>query len=77
MQLVDARDMVKNLLDRKRYLVIIRQALLNSNSYETLLVEDQIECYDVKVYLRPRVFGGKQLVEAREQMGCSTKIGIS
>ena len=31
----------------------------------------------MKVYSRPRVFGGKQLVEAREQVGRSVKLGIS
>ena len=59
LQLVDARGVVKNCLDGKRYLVIISKAFFNPNLYETLLVEDQIECYGVKVYSRPRVFGGK------------------
>ena len=42
LKLVDARGVVKNRLDGKSYLVIIRQAFFNSNSDETLLVEDQI-----------------------------------
>ena len=42
LQLVDARGVVKNRLDGKSYLVIIRQAFFNSNSDETLLAEDQI-----------------------------------
>ena len=45
LQLVDARGVVKNRLDGKSYLVIIRQAFFNSNSDETLLGEDQIEYY--------------------------------
>ena len=67
----------ENSLDGKRYLVIIRQAFFNPNSDETLLAEHQIKCYGVKVYSRPRVFGGKQLVEAREKVGRSVKIVIS
>ena len=41
------------------------------------MAEDQIDCYGVKVYSRPRVFREKKLVEARYQMGRSVKIGIS
>ena len=66
LQLVDARGVVNNRLDRKRYLIVIRQALFNTSSYETLLAEDQIECHSVKVYSRPRFIGGKQLVEAKD-----------
>ena len=69
--------MVKNRLDGKRYLIIIRQALFNPSSDETLLAEDQIECHGVKVFYRPRVFGSKQLVEARDQVGRVVKLGIS
>ena len=77
MQLVDARGVVKNRLDGKHYLVIFRKAIFNPNSDKTLLAEDQIERYGVKVYSHPRVFGGKQLVEAQDQVGRSIKIGIS
>ena len=77
LQLVDARGVVKNRLDGKRYLIIIRQAFFNPSSDETLLTEDQIECHGVKVFSRPRVFGGKQLVEARDQVGRVVKLGIS
>ena len=59
LQLVDARGVVKNGLDVKCYLVIIRQVLFNPNSDETLLTEDQIYSYGVNVYSRPRIFGGK------------------
>ena len=60
LQLVDARGVVKNILDGKSYIVIIRQAFFNSDSDETLLAEDQIECNGVQVFSRPRVFGGDQ-----------------
>ena len=43
LKLVDARGVVENRLDGKRYLVIIRQDFFNPNSDETLLVEDQIK----------------------------------
>ena len=76
LQLLDARGVVKNCLDRKSYLVIFRQACFNPSSDETLLAEDQIECRSVKVYSRPRVFGGKQLVEARDQVGRVVKLTI-
>ena len=69
--------MVKNRLDGKRYLVIPRQDFCNPNSDKTLLAEDQIECYGVKVCSRPSLFGGKQLVEARDQVGSSIKLVIS
>ena len=42
LQLLDVRGVVKNRLDGKSYLVIIRQAFYKSNSDETLLAEDQI-----------------------------------
>ena len=74
---MDARGVVKNRLDGKRYLIIIRQDFFNPSSDETLLAEDKIECYGVKVFSRPRVFGGKQLVEARDQVGRVVKLGIS
>ena len=54
--------MLKNCLDGKSYLVIIRKDLFNLHSDETLLAEGQIECNGVKVFLRRRVFDGKQLV---------------
>ena len=73
-QLVYARVVVKNCLDGKRYLVILRQALFNPNLDETLLAEDQIECCGVKVYSRPKLFCGKQLVEATDQVGRSVKL---
>ena len=66
MQLVDARGVAKNRLDGKSYLIMLRQDFFNPNSDETLLSEDQIECNGVKVFSRPRFFGGKQLVEARD-----------
>ena len=43
LQLVDARGAVKNRQDGKSYLIIIRQAIFNTNYDETLLAEDQIE----------------------------------
>ena len=57
--LVDARGVAKICLDGKRYLVIFRQAFSNPNSDETMLRENQIECFGVKLYSRPMVFGGK------------------
>ena len=75
-QLVDARVMVKNRLDGKRYLIIVRQAFFNQSSDETLLAEDQIECHGLKVYSRPRVFGGDQLVVAKDQVGRRVKLAI-
>ena len=77
LQLVDSRGAVKNCLDGKSYLVILRQDFFNLNSDETLLAEDQIECYGVKVFSCLRVFCGKQMVEARDQAGCSVKLDIS
>ena len=77
LQLVGTRGVVKNCLGGKSYLVILRQYFFNPNSNETLLAKDQIECYGVKVYSRPRVYGGKQLVEDRDQVGRSVKLGIS
>ena len=77
MQLVDARAVVKNCLYGKRYLLVVRQALFNKNSDKTLLEEDQIECFGVKVYLRPRVFGEKQMIYVRYQVGISVKLVIS
>ena len=68
---------MKDHLDGKRYLVILRQDFFNPNSDETLLAEDQIKCYNVKVYSRPRVFDGKQLVEDRDQVGRYVKLCIS
>ena len=68
---------MKNCLDGKRKLVIIRKYFFNPNLDETLLAEYQIECYGVKLYSCPRVFGGKQLVEARYQVGRYVKLGIS
>ena len=76
MQLVDARGVVKNRLDGKSYLVIVRQVFFNPSSDETLLAEDQIACHGVKVYSCPRVFGGKQLVKARDQVGRVVKLAI-
>ena len=76
LQLVDARGVVKNLLDGNSYLVIIRQAFFNSNSDETLLAEDQIECNCVQVFSRPRVFGGDQKVVARDQVGRVVHLAI-
>ena len=75
--MVYARGVVKNGLDGKSYLEILRQALFNPNSDETLLAEDQFDWYGVKVYSHPRVFGGKKLVEARDQVGRSIKLRIS
>ena len=77
LQLVDARGVVKNRVDRKSYLVILRQYLFNQKLDEILLVEDKIECYGVKIFSRPRVFGGKHLVESRDQVGGFVKLGIS
>ena len=63
MRLTDARGAVKNRPDGKRYLIILNQAFFNPNLDETLLAEDQIDCYRVKVYSRPRVFGEKKLLK--------------
>ena len=41
------------------------------------MAEDQIEFYGANIYSRPRVFGGKQLVEARDQVGRPVKLVIS
>ena len=68
---------MKNRLDGNSYLVIVRQAFFNKNSDETLLTEDNIDCNGVKVFSRPRVFGGNQLVEARYQVGRIVNLGIS
>ena len=76
MQLVDARGVVKNRLDGKSYLIIVRQLFFNPSSDETLLAEDQIEFHGLKVYSHPRVFGGNQLVEARDQVGRIVKLAI-
>ena len=43
LQLVDVRVVVKNRLDGKRYLIILRKYLFNPNSDDTLLAEDQID----------------------------------
>ena len=40
---------MKNHLGGKQYMVLVRQAFFNTNSYETLMEEDQIEWYGVKV----------------------------
>ena len=77
MKLVDARGVVKNRLGGNFYLVILSKAFFNPNLDETLLAEDKIECYDVKVYSRPRVFGGKQIIKDRDQVGRYVKLGIS
>ena len=77
LQLVDARGVVKNRMDGKCYLLVLRQDLFDPNSDETMLDENQIECYGVKVFFFPGVFVGKQLAEARDQVGNSVKIGIS
>ena len=77
MKLVDARGVVKNSMDGKRYLLILSQDLFNPNLDKTLLAEDQIECYSFKVYYSPRVLGRKQLVKDRDQVGRSVKLGIS
>ena len=42
LQLVDARGVVKNCLDGKSYLEILRQDFFNPNEDQTLLAEDQI-----------------------------------
>ena len=39
-------------------------------------MEDKMECYEVKVYSDPRVFGGKQLIDAIYPVGNSVKLGI-
>ena len=76
LQLVNARGVVKNRLDVKRYLVIVRKAFFNPNSYKTLLEKYQIKFFGVQVYLHPRVFCGKYLIDARDQVGHSVKLGI-
>ena len=42
LHLVDAKGVVKNCLDGRRYLIVIRQAFFNPSLDETLLAEDQI-----------------------------------
>ena len=64
-QLVYVRGVVKNRLDGKHYLIIYRQAFLYTNLDEVLLEEDQIKLFYVKVYSCTRIFGGKQLIDAR------------
>ena len=76
LQSVDARGVVKNRLGGKRYLVIVRQGFFNPDLDDTLLAEDQIDCFCVKLYSRPRVFGGKQLVDARYKVGGPFKLDI-
>ena len=76
LQVVDARVVVKNRLDGKSYLIIIRQDFFNSNLDETLLAEYQIECKGVQVFSRPRVFGGDQKVVARDQVGRVVHLAI-
>ena len=76
-KLVDTKGVAKKRLNGNNYLLIVRQALFNPNSDKTLLAEDQIECFGVKVYLHPRAFGRKQLIDARCQVGNSVKLGIS
>ena len=68
LQLVDVRGVVKNCLDGKQYFLVLMLGFLNPSSDKTLLAEDQIECYGVKVYSCPRFFVDKQLVEARDQV---------
>ena len=68
---------MKNRLDGNSYLVIVRQAFFNKNLDKTLLADNQIECHGVKVLLCLRVFGGKQLVEARYQVVRIFKLVIS
>ena len=77
LKLVDARCVVKKCLDGKRYLVIVRKYVFNPNSDETLFVENKIECFGVKVYSRPRLFGGKQMVDSRHQVVRSVNLDIS
>ena len=77
MQLADARGVVKNRLDGNLYLLIVRQDFFNPNSDKTLLAEDQIKCFGVKVYLSPRVFSGKQLIDVREHVGNYVNMDIS
>ena len=67
----------ENCLDGKRFLVIVRQAFVNPNSGKTLLEEDQIECFGVKIYSCPRVFGGNKLIDVKDHVGRSVKLGIS
>ena len=67
---------MKNCLDGKSYLGIVRQDFFNPNSDKNLLAEDQIECHGVKVFSRLRVIGGNKLVEARDQLGTFVKLVI-
>ena len=76
LKLINERGVVKNLLDRKRYLFIFRQEFLNPNSDKTLLVEEKIECYGLKVYSFPTVFGSKKLIDAKDQVGGLVKLSI-
>ena len=68
---------MKTFLDGKRYLVIVRQDFFNPIMDKTLLEEDQIECFGIKEYSHPRIFGGKMLIDARDQVGNYLKISIS
>ena len=67
----------ENCLDGNRYLVILGQNIFNPNLDKTLLAEDQIKCYGVKVFLHPIVFCGEQLIDYRYQLGSQVKLGIS
>ena len=69
--------MIKNRLNWRCYLVIVRQVSFNPNLDETLLVEDQTKCFGIKVYSSPWIFGGNQLIDARDQVGRSVNLGIS
>ena len=68
---------MKNIMYGKHYLVFVRQYFFDPNLDKTLLAEYHIEGFGVKVYFRPRVFGGKKLIGAKYQVGFSVKLGIS
>ena len=55
---------------------MIRKAFFDINSDQKLLAEYQIECYGVNVYSLPRLFCGKELINAKNQVGNPIKIDI-
>ena len=63
-------------MDGKWYIVIVGQKFSNPNSDETLLEEEHIEDDGLNVYSHPRVFGGRQLINSKDQVGRPVKIGI-
>ena len=75
-QLFNAHAVMKNQLDGKLYIVIVRQVLQNTNLYKTLLVEYKLKVQRVRVYLIPKVFVINKFMVAKESIGCPRTLGI-